>query len=115
MGLGVCMVGGMGMIALLIAVGLVLLFLETLLPGLIAGALGLLSLGAAVVYAYVEFDTRTGNATLAIVLVLLIQNLPMHVPSSRAGLNTHARSWAIYGDFSGYVAARAAPKFARSA
>src|SRR5688572_7267936 len=65
------MIGGMGMIALLIAVGLVLLFLETLLPGLIAGALGLLSLAAAVVYAYLEFDTRTGNATLLIVLGLL--------------------------------------------
>ena len=71
MGLGVCMVGGMGMIALLIAVGLVLLFLETLLPGLIAGALGLLSLAAAVGYAYLEFDMRTGNTTLAIVLGLL--------------------------------------------
>lgn len=65
------MVGGMGMIALLIAVGLVLLFLETLLPGLIAGALGLLSLAAAVGYAYLQFDARTGNTTLAIVLGLL--------------------------------------------
>jgi membrane-bound serine protease (ClpP class) len=61
----------MGMIALLIAVGLVLLFLETLLPGLIAGALGMLSLAAAVGYAYMEFDVRTGNMTLAIVLLLL--------------------------------------------
>jgi membrane-bound serine protease (ClpP class) len=62
----------MGMIALLIAVGLILLFLETLLPGLIAGALGMLSLAAAVGYAYVEFGARTGNTTLLIVLVALV-------------------------------------------
>lgn len=61
----------MGMIALLIAVGLVLLFLETILPGLISGALGLLSLGAAVAYAYLEFGARAGNTTLFIVLLLL--------------------------------------------
>lgn len=62
---------GMGIIALLIAVGLVLLFLESILPGLIAGALGLLSLGAAVAYGYMEFGVRTGNTTLFIVLMLL--------------------------------------------
>ena len=61
----------MGIIALLIVVGLVLMFLETILPGLIAGALGLLSLGAAVVYGYMEFGSRTGNTTLFIVLMLL--------------------------------------------
>ena len=61
----------MGIIAILIAVGLALLFLEAILPGLITGALGLLSLGAAVVYAYMEFGTRTGNGALAIVLILL--------------------------------------------
>ena len=61
----------MGIIAILIAVGLALLFLETILPGLIAGALGLLALGAAVVYAYVEFGTRAGNGALAVVLLLL--------------------------------------------
>src|SRR5687768_8932261 len=62
----------MGMIALLILVGLVLLFLETILPGLIAGALGLLSLGAAVAYAYMEFGVQTGNTALLLVLALLI-------------------------------------------
>jgi membrane-bound serine protease (ClpP class) len=61
----------MGIIAILIVVGLALLFLETILPGLVAGALGLLSLGAAVVYAYMEFGTRTGNGALAVVLLLL--------------------------------------------
>lgn len=61
----------MGIIALLIAVGLLLLFLETILPGLIAGALGLLSLGAAVTYAYMDFGARTGNTVLLLVLLLL--------------------------------------------
>jgi membrane-bound serine protease (ClpP class) len=61
----------MGVIALLIAVGLVLLFLETILPGMIAGALGLLALGAAVAYGYMQFGAKTGNATLFIVLVML--------------------------------------------
>jgi membrane-bound serine protease (ClpP class) len=61
----------MGMIALLIIVGLVLLFLETILPGLIAGALGLLALGAAVVYAYLDLGPRGGNTTLVLVLFLL--------------------------------------------
>lgn len=61
----------MGIIALLIVVGLVLLFLETMLPGLIAGALGLLALGAAVAYAYMDFGARTGNTVLFVVLLLL--------------------------------------------
>lgn len=62
----------MALIAILIAVGLILLFLETILPGLIAGFLGLCALFAAIVYAYVEFDMRTGNTTLLVVLTLLV-------------------------------------------
>ncbi|HEX7859255.1 MAG TPA: NfeD family protein [Verrucomicrobiae bacterium] len=62
----------MGIIALLIVLGLVLLFLETILPGLIAGALGLVSLGAAVAYAYMELGAQTGNTVLLIVLALLV-------------------------------------------
>lgn len=69
----------MGLIALLIAVGLVLLFLETILPGLVAGALGFVSLCAAVGYAYAEFGFRTGNGTLGIVLVLLIAGTALWV------------------------------------
>ena len=61
----------MGIIALLIIVGLVLLFLETILPGLIAGALGLFALGAAVVFAYMDLGARAGNMTFALVLFLL--------------------------------------------
>jgi membrane-bound serine protease (ClpP class) len=62
----------MALIAILIAVGLILLFLETILPGLIAGFLGLCALFAAIVYSYVEFDMRTANTILLAVLALLI-------------------------------------------
>ena len=62
----------MALIAILIAVGLILLFLETILPGLIAGFLGLCALFAAIVYSYIEFDIKTGNTTLLIVLALLV-------------------------------------------
>jgi membrane-bound serine protease (ClpP class) len=62
----------MAIIAILIGVGLSLLFLETILPGLIAGFLGICALIGAIVYAYLEFDIRTGNTTLLIVLCLLV-------------------------------------------
>ena len=62
----------MVVIALLIAAGLFLLFLETILPGLIAGAIGLLLLAFAVGYAYLEIGLRAGNLTLFLVCFLLI-------------------------------------------
>jgi membrane-bound serine protease (ClpP class) len=69
----------MTLIAILIGAGLVLLFLETILPGLIAGALGLLALCAAVAYSYTEFGLKTGNGTLGIVLLLLIGGMLLWV------------------------------------
>lgn len=69
----------MGLIALLIGAGLLLLFLETILPGLIAGALGCVSLVAAIVYSYSEFGVRAGNGTLALVVVLLIAGTALWV------------------------------------
>jgi len=76
----------MALIALLIAAGLLLLFLETLLPGLIAGAIGFVALVSAVVYAYFEFGLKTGNATLLVVLVLLVAGTLLWIkffPNSR--------------------------------
>jgi membrane-bound serine protease (ClpP class) len=52
-------------------VGLVLLFLETILPGLVAGALGFLCLCGAIAYAYVFLGVKAGNGTLFVVLLLL--------------------------------------------
>ena len=48
----------------LLVVGAVLLFLETLLPGLVAGVIGFLCLVAAVILGYQEFGLRTGNLVL---------------------------------------------------
>lgn len=62
----------MALIALLIGGGLCLLFLETFLPGLIAGAFGLLTLAVAVGYAYLSYGLKTGNATLTVTAGLLI-------------------------------------------
>jgi membrane-bound serine protease (ClpP class) len=62
----------MALIVMLISAGLVLLFLETLLPGLIAGILGLFCLGGAVALAYTQHGPGTGNLVLLAVLGLLI-------------------------------------------
>lgn len=59
------------MIALLV-VGAVLLLLETVLPGMVAGIVGLGCLITGVVMGYVNFDARTGNLILLIVLTGLI-------------------------------------------
>ena len=59
----------MATIIVLLLVGAALLLLETVLPGMIAGLLGLGCLIAAIVLGYVEYGARTGNFVLAIVLV----------------------------------------------
>lgn len=56
----------------LLLVGALLLLLETVLPGMIAGIVGLGCLLVGVVLAYSEFGARTGNLVLALVLVGLI-------------------------------------------
>lgn len=59
----------MALIITLLILGAVLLFLETLLPGMIAGALGFLCLMAAVILGYRDFGYQTGNLLLAGVIV----------------------------------------------
>jgi membrane-bound serine protease (ClpP class) len=58
----------MVLIITLLILGAVLLFLETLLPGLIAGILGFICLCAAVVLGYSDFGFQTGTLILAGVL-----------------------------------------------
>lgn len=58
----------MTLIIILLVLGAVLMFLETFLPGLIAGIVGFLCWVAAVVVGYVEFGFRTGNLILGGVL-----------------------------------------------
>ena len=56
----------------LLVVGAVLLLLETVLPGMIAGMVGVGCLITGVVVGYVNFGPRTGNLILLIVLAGLI-------------------------------------------
>jgi len=59
----------MALIITLLAVGVILLFLEILLPGLIAGIVGFLCLLGAVVMGYRDFGYSAGSAILGGVLV----------------------------------------------
>lgn len=52
--------------------GAVLLALETILPGMIAGLVGLFCLGAGVVQSFLVFGSQTGSYILAGVVVALI-------------------------------------------
>jgi len=62
----------MAIIIILLVLGAILLFLETLLPGLIAGILGFLCLMAAVILGYRDFGFQTGSLILAGVLAGLL-------------------------------------------
>ncbi len=62
----------MALIITLLILGGVLLFLETLLPGMIAGILGFICLMAAVILGYRDFGYETGTLILAGVLVGLL-------------------------------------------
>ena len=54
----------MELIITLLAIGAVLMILETILPGAIAGIIGFICLVAAVVLAYARFGAQTGNLVL---------------------------------------------------
>jgi membrane-bound serine protease (ClpP class) len=74
-------------ITLLVA-GAVLLLLETVLPGLIAGTLGLLCLIGGVVQAYLVYGAETGTYVLVGVVVGLMIGTVLwikYLPDSRAG------------------------------
>lgn len=58
-------------VVVLLVLGTVLLFLETLLPGLIAGIVGVGCLIAGIIMAYVKFGPGTGNTVALIVTVCL--------------------------------------------
>jgi membrane-bound serine protease (ClpP class) len=59
-------------VIILLLVGAALLALETVLPGLIAGTIGMICLVAGVVVAYSELGARGGNLVLTITLVGLL-------------------------------------------
>jgi len=56
----------------LVVVGAALLLLETILPGLVAGILGLCCLVAAVFSSYYNFGTHTGNVVLLGLVLALV-------------------------------------------
>jgi membrane-bound serine protease (ClpP class) len=60
------------MIITLLLAGVALLLLETILPGMIAGIIGLGCIISGVVMAYSEFGPRTGNLILMLVLAGLV-------------------------------------------
>lgn len=62
----------MALIITLLILGAVLLFLETLLPGMIAGIIGFCCLLAAVVLGFKDFGFQTGTLILAVVIVGLM-------------------------------------------
>jgi membrane-bound ClpP family serine protease len=61
----------MTLIITLLVLGAVLMFLETLMPGMVTGIIGFLCLVAAVILGYQEFGFRTGNLVLGGVVVSL--------------------------------------------
>ncbi len=62
----------MALIVTLLVIGAVLLLLETILPGLIAGILGVCCLIAGVVLSYMKFGLKTGNMVLFGVMAGLV-------------------------------------------
>ena len=62
----------MGVVITLIVAGAILLLLETVLPGLIAGILGLICLAAAIIQSYLEFGPVTGTYVLFGIMVALL-------------------------------------------
>ena len=62
----------MALIITLLALGAILLFLEILLPGMIAGIIGFVCLMSAVILGYRDFGYQTGSLILGAVLVGLV-------------------------------------------
>ncbi len=62
----------MTLIIILLVVGAILMFVETFLPGLVTGILGVLCWVAAVILGYTQFGLQTGNLLLGGVLFGLV-------------------------------------------
>ena len=85
----------MELVITLFVVGAILLILETVLPGMIAGAIGLLCVIAAVIQSYVAFGPQTGTAVLFATLVILMGGTMLWMrifPQTRMGQIFTSRS-----------------------
>lgn len=72
----------------LLVVGVILVLLETVLPGMIAGVVGILCLGAGVVLTYMRFGSSAGNRVLlgvGFTLVIMAILWVRFFPRSRVG------------------------------
>ena len=79
---------GMETVITLLIVGAVLVFLETVLPGMIAGVAGMICLIVGVVMSYHQFGPQTGNWILLGVLAGLLMGTVLWVkyfPQCRVG------------------------------
>src|SRR5882672_7723841 len=84
----------MGLVITLFVVGAVLILLETLLPGMVAGAIGLSCIVLGVVRSFVLFGPQTGSYVLAGVMVALIVGTGLwlkYFPDSRVGRKFSSR------------------------
>jgi membrane-bound serine protease (ClpP class) len=78
----------MALVITLLVVGAILLLLETVLPGMIAGIVGGCCLIAGVIMGYVEFGTSTGTWILFATVVALVAGFAVwarYFPESRFG------------------------------
>ncbi len=78
----------MGLVITLFVVGTILLGLETILPGMIAGIIGLLCVIAAVIQSYVLFGPQTGTLVLGGTFVALLLGTVLwlkFLPQTRIG------------------------------
>jgi membrane-bound serine protease (ClpP class) len=76
----------MGLVITLLVMGALLLLAETVLPGMIAGIVGVCCLAGGVIQGYVEFGARTGNLILLGVLIGLVIGFSLwlkYFPDSR--------------------------------
>lgn len=78
----------MALVTMLLLAGLLLLALETVLPGLVAGIAGVICLLAGVVVAYRDLGMTAGNTTLVLVAAILVAGSILWLrffPRSRLG------------------------------
>ena len=60
------------LVAITIGVGILLIVLETLLPGMIAGAIGTVLMGTGVYFSYRDYGTETGIWVLICSVIILM-------------------------------------------
>lgn len=60
------------LVAITIGVGILLIVLETLLPGMIAGAIGAVLMGTGVYFSYRNYGTETGIWVLIVSIIILM-------------------------------------------